>query len=762
MAKELRAFKIAIQGLFDQGKFADADKLYSLSKLISLNDYHEIKSYDGITSWLKSHENYEIDDDKAVILGHTGKSILVKARAGSGKTKLLELKTLMAVKTENIKPDEVMILAFNRLAKEEIKTRIQKKIPDFSNSRTFHSLAYSIVNPSGDILKDDADSLSARQNRRIFVQEVLEKHLSHDLVQSFYNMYRNTEVDNLTEKSEIDKYEERKSKIRPYVTLKGEKVKSRAEKYIADFLFERDIDYRYEKFSFFLKGTIPYRPDFTLWSYTEDSVSEKIKFIWEHWGYENKKYREFRDEKRRYCKDQNIPLIETYNDDLYKKSFSRIDFEEYLERVLKKHKVVFSKRDENYLLDKFISQQENSVIKLISNFITRVKQRVLSIEEFEKKYNLYKPSNLRESIFLPVASFVYKSYEEHLKKDQIQDFEKILKEATDCIHQKKGDISVKCDKNETNLNDLKYLLIDEYQDFSPLFYQLIKAIRTYNPHLKLLCVGDDWQAINGFAGADLNLFKNFRTMFNDGIELPLSTNYRCKQNIVDFSNRLMVDKGTPAKPHKKAFIDKGHIFRVISHKEHIELRRFQKSFKKDSSLFINLNGQSQRHGESLSNAKFMKTLSEIIVAHPGSEIALLSRTEKIGNESQENWLSRLKRYIYDNFDKSQYPKSLSISTIHKYKGKEADVVFLLNANERIFPLIHPDNELLRFTGLTEEEEYEAELRLFYVAVTRAKSFLYLVHDENKASPFFSHHSIQEYSKDNRPEGRVKIKRPTVK
>jgi DNA helicase-4 len=42
-------------------------------------------------------------------------------------------------------------------------------------------------------------------------------------------------------------------------------------------------------------------------------------------------------------------------------------------------------------------------------------------------------------------------------------------------------------------------MIDEYQDFSQLYFDLIEAIQKYNQKLKIVCVGDDWQLINSFA-----------------------------------------------------------------------------------------------------------------------------------------------------------------------------------------------------------------------------------------------------------------------
>ena len=43
-------------------------------------------------------------------------------------------------------------------------------------------------------------------------------------------------------------------------------------------------------------------------------------------------------------------------------------------------------------------------------------------------------------------------------------------------------------------------MIDEYQDFSELFFKLIDALRQYNPELKIFCVGDDCQAIKWVRG----------------------------------------------------------------------------------------------------------------------------------------------------------------------------------------------------------------------------------------------------------------------
>ncbi|MFH1837198.1 MAG: ATP-dependent helicase [Candidatus Omnitrophota bacterium] len=67
-------------------------------------------------------------------------------------------------------------------------------------------------------------------------------------------------------------------------------------------------------------------------------------------------------------------------------------------------------------------------------------------------------------------------------------------------------------------------------------------------------------------------------------------------------------------------------------------------------------------------------------------------------------------------------ENLVLSTIHQAKGLEWDVVIVLGLCEGQFP--HPK-------ALSEDREMEEERRLFYVAVTRAKKFLYMMHPKTR-------------------------------
>ena len=72
--------------------------------------------------------------------------------------------------------------------------------------------------------------------------------------------------------------------------------------------------------------------------------------------------------------------------------------------------------------------------------------------------------------------------------------------------------------------------------------------------------------------------------------------------------------------------------------------------------------------------------------------------------------------LYSDLDQEDQEDAVSLMTIHSAKGLEFDTVFLIGANEGLFP----SEQALQSAG-----EIEEERRLAYVAVTRAKKRLYI-------------------------------------
>ena len=72
-----------------------------------------------------------------------------------------------------------------------------------------------------------------------------------------------------------------------------------------------------------------------------------------------------------------------------------------------------------------------------------------------------------------------------------------------------------------------------------------------------------------------------------------------------------------------------------------------------------------------------------------------------------------------------------VMTMHKSKGLEAEVVIILEADEGVIPKTHPDTRLYGVFGETEKVTMDDQKRLFYVAMTRAKKRLYIMHEKVK-------------------------------
>jgi len=82
-------------------------------------------------------------------------------------------------------------------------------------------------------------------------------------------------------------------------------------------------------------------------------------------------------------------------------------------------------------------------------------------------------------------------------------------------------------------NNYNYFVVDEFQDTSPGQFQIIRGL-TGGDFNKLFCVGDLKQAIYGFRGGEIAVFKECEKVMPK--TLTLSNNYRSKEKIINFCN----------------------------------------------------------------------------------------------------------------------------------------------------------------------------------------------------------------------------------
>ena len=145
---------------------------------------------------------------------------------------------------------------------------------------------------------------------------------------------------------------------------------------------------------------------------------------------------------------------------------------------------------------------------------------------------------------IKIADF-YTQYEERLKEMNVVDFDNILLKTRDLLRQFK-------EVQEYYQNYFSYILVDEYQDTNNIQEDLTNLL--LGAHQNLFCVGDDWQAVYGFRGSNVNHFFDFGQKYKNSKIFRLEENYRSANEIVQAANDL-IDYNTD-KMDKKCFSQK--------------------------------------------------------------------------------------------------------------------------------------------------------------------------------------------------------------
>ncbi|MEH2408684.1 UvrD-helicase domain-containing protein [Nostoc sp.] len=702
----------SLKDQFEQN-FLNVDNFYQTkcTKCISFEEYQAEKlSY--VQSWVEQYLNSSPDLEQAAAIGAVEDHIQVVARAGSGKTSTLVNRALFLQKHCSVAPNEMLLLAFNRKAAEEIKERLtiqlQSSIP---HVMTFHALAYALVHHEESILFNERDG---QQNKAQALQTVIDKHRHNPDVYKKIRILMMAHFREDWERIAWDGYDKspeemlRYRRSLPREGLDGKYYKSFGKKVIANFLLEHNITYKYER-NFWWDG-INYRPDFTI------VTGENQGIVIEYFGLEgDPDYDIMSEQKREYWQNhRNWHFVELSPTTLRFEGVE--DFCALLKRCLESYGMKCDRLSEDEIWKKIRLRAIDRFTKVVEGFIQRCRKLSLSSKELAKMVDNHNSISDVEQRFLELAQKFYQSYLQHLQATGEDDFDGLMQKAAAVIAS--GQTIFRRKSGTGDLKSFKYVLIDEYQDFSELFHHLIEAIREQNPQTQFFCVGDDWQAINGFAGSDLRFYQNFAQFFQPSQKLNIATNYRSATSIVNIGNTLMQGLGTHARAHKS-------IFGTV---EIADIGQFDPTQKE----------QDEHPGDSITPA-ILRLVDNIIKDR--KNVVLLSRKNSLpwyvnyGKRTSkdgglDSFLNLLHSYVPE-----ESRDAVTISTAHKYKGLQKDVVIILDAVPRCYPLIHPDLMFSRVFGDTIERVIDEERRLFYVALTRAVEHLFIVTETKNLSPF---------------------------
>lgn len=295
------------------------------------------------------------------------------------------------------------------------------------------------------------------------------------------------------------------------------------------------------------------------------------------------------------------------------------------------------------------------------------------------------------------------------------------------------------------------VLIDEAQDLSPLQHKMLgKCLHGGSKGGRLIAVGDPRQAIYAFRGASHNSMTELQTKFNLRA-LPLTVSFRCPSTVVAEAARICED----FEPHPNA--SEGLVSTIKSYTA--------ADFPFGSAVVCRLNAPLVRLGFRLIKSgigvemlgrdlgRGLKTLTNKLAGGKDVEMSIQQFTPKLDawlqverrkaqDRDQHDKIERLQdkyesiNILMDGCDNvselrtaidnlfSRTSGKITLSTIHRAKGLEWDVVYFLDPHKCPGRRI---KELAEAFPDQYGDAYQQELNMRYVAITRAKrqlSYIY--------------------------------------
>jgi len=169
-------------------------------------------------------------------------------------------------------------------------------------------------------------------------------------------------------------------------------------------------------------------------------------------------------------------------------------------------------------------------------YISNAKNECLSPDEYFK---------IAQTPAQQIAAEIYPRYEKLRRDGKALDFDDLLLE---CVRLLESVPEVR----RILQSRFKHILVDEYQDTNKAQYKMIKLL--LNPDQNICVVGDDWQSIYSWRGADFTNILNFERDFPGAKIIKLEQNYRSTSAILDAAH--MVISKNIARTDKKLWTNK--------------------------------------------------------------------------------------------------------------------------------------------------------------------------------------------------------------
>ncbi|MBR3269698.1 UvrD-helicase domain-containing protein [Candidatus Saccharibacteria bacterium] len=205
--------------------------------------------------------------------------------------------------------------------------------------------------------------------------------------------------------------------------------------------------------------------------------------------------------------------------------------QEYVAAGLNKDFVIYDADDQIALIKRILKNldyntDKNLKPKMIQAVISGEKNKGNGPEEYLA--NAYYPNQQK-------IAKVFAEYEISKSKNGALDFDDLLLKTLELFANNPGVRKKWQDKFE-------HILIDEYQDTNMIQYQLVKLL--VNEKRNIAVVGDDWQSIYSWRGADFTNILNFEKDFPGAKVIKLEQNYRSTGKILEASQKIINNNKT--------------------------------------------------------------------------------------------------------------------------------------------------------------------------------------------------------------------------
>ncbi len=293
---------------------------------------------------------------------------------------------------------------------------------------------------------------------------------------------------------------------------------------------------------------------------------------------------------------------------------------------------------------------------------------------------------------------------------------------------------------------IKYLFVDEFQDTNDIQYEIIKLL-----NIKNTCViGDPYQSIYSFRGANFGIFEKFKKEFENTLEITLLKNYRNTQAIIKTAQLLfpqviklqaqtLIDGELASICCLNCLAAADYILKHITEKvggidlisasnegtsnfrdfailyrTHYERKAIEKKLLESGIPFQIVGGGSIWETEEV--GKYLEDDGEL---DEQLKQQILSQTQHFKTKEE---ILKYRDYLLEHEFYDSNLNAVTLLTMHAAKGLEFENVFI------VIPSLKYKSKY--------KVEMDEEKRLFYVAMTRARQALYLLHTEKQEMPFY--------------------------